>query len=326
MGNQDFSSKVFRAIVILYIAKVAFIFVYSDNAVGDLALATGLFFILAMIVTWQNSGSGAIGSNSSGGDVLIEESLFTKLHKKYRELAQKYENEKEYKKSAEVYLKLLKSPYEAAEVYERGSFYNEAAILHHRKLNNKPKAADCYEKGKSYQSAIKLYTELNQHERLGDVYTKINKPEDAKKHYNIVVEDHRNQYQFVQGALVLKDKLKNLKAAQAMLFEGWQSHHDPKNCLNQYFANIEDPTVLKEEIQNIYKNYCPQNQQLLFLDLLKTERLKHEILEKPTRDIAYQIISNAVSHNRKALDQLAYFKPYDELVQKDVVRYKTKKR
>lgn len=326
MKNQEFSAKVFRAIVILYFAKVAFIFVYSDNAVGDLALATGLFFILALIVTWQNSSSSSNESSGSGRNSMIEDSLFQKLHKKYRELAQKYENEKEYKKSAEVYLKLLKSPYEAAEVYERGSFYNEAAVLYHRKVNNKVKAAECYEKGKSYQSAIKLYTELNAHEKLGDVYTKINKTEDAKKHYKIVVEDHRNQYQFVKGARVLKEKLKNLKAAQSMLFEGWQSHHDPKNCLNQYFANIEDPNALNEEIQGIHKNHCSPNQKLMFLDLMKSERKKHEILEKTTRDIAYEIIAEQAPNNRKILDELPHFKPSDQLVQKDVLKFKTKKR
>ena len=59
---------------------------------------------------------------------------------------------------------------------------------------------------------------------------------------------------------------------------------------------------------------------------IKTEFNKNESLQKPTRDIAYEIISKKATEDKNILNALNHFKPKDTLIKKDVLKYKTKKK
>lgn len=325
--NQSFTEKVSRVILSIFFIKIIIILIYSNNKVNDFVTTLAIFFALIMFVIWMESNinDALKNNNSQGRNITVNDSLFDKLHQKYRDLATKYENENDHKKASFIYMKLLNSNYEAAEVLERGKLYNEAAIIYHKKVENKTKAAECYENGKSYQAAIKLYLELEEHEKLGDLYRKINKELDAVKYYNIKVEDYKKNNQYVKASLLLKQKLFNNKDAQELLLKGWESNYDAKNCLNNYFSNIKDIEKLEKEIKNIYKNYCKTHQYKLFLDLLKLEFNKDESLQIPTREIAYEIISKKATEDKNFLNDLSHFKPNDKLIKKDVMKYKVKK-
>jgi hypothetical protein len=67
----------------------------------------------------------------------------------------------------------LKNAHSAGNALETGEHYQEAASVYLKYANNKNKAAECFEKGSMTMDAIGLYKELNQDEKVGDLYITI---------------------------------------------------------------------------------------------------------------------------------------------------------
>lgn len=327
-SNQSFSEKVFSAIVLVFLLKLVYI-LYSSSYSGmsiilSIAGSIIVFFILAGIATTFN-GKGNSSYGNSDSTVLLRSSVFSKIEKKYRDLAKQYEDEKNYAKAAHIYLHLLKDRYAAAETLERGKLYNEAALIYIKYLNNKGKAAACYEHAKSYKQAIKLYTELEQTEKVGDLYVLLNEENEAKKCYLKVIDNYKDKSQYVKASLVYRNKLKDATEAQKMLLYGWRNNKDAYNCLNNYFENIKDYSKLNQEIATIYKNETTDQNKLSFLQVLKHEFKKHESLEELTKDLAYEIIADRIASDKSISSELIYFNVENPSISKDIIKFKFKK-
>ena len=175
--NKRFFSKFMNLFLVLMGVKLLLILIsiprveMKDFWVSFFLLLVFLV-ILGLIITAL--GRPSAGRRFGGGGVLLEESLFDRLRRKYEALANEYKEQGEFKKASNIYLKLLQNPYQAATVLEEGKLYNEAAVLYFAKLSNKAKAAECYENGKNYKKAIELQKELNNREKIGDLYMMIN--------------------------------------------------------------------------------------------------------------------------------------------------------
>ncbi|PZU07329.1 MAG: hypothetical protein DI622_17510, partial [Chryseobacterium sp.] len=184
MNRQKFVNKFMAAFFILVIIKVigilAQLFHQSFwSVIGTLLIFAIIAFIIFAVLLQlekkekeKNQSAGRVANG--GGNFYIETSLFDKIRNKYEELAQKYIDEKDYKRAAKVYINLLQDNYRGAKTLEDGEFYNEAAVIYLKKLKNKSEAANCYEKAKQYKKAIDLYKELEQKEKVGDLYREIN--------------------------------------------------------------------------------------------------------------------------------------------------------
>jgi tetratricopeptide (TPR) repeat protein len=331
MNKQKFIDKFMAAFVLLVMFKVigivAQLFHESFwSVVGTLVIFLVVAFIILIVITAlkdkernaQNSGKRGAG----GGSFYLESSLFDRIRSKYEELAEKYIAEKEYKKAARVYMNLLQDNYRGAKTLEDGAFYNEAAAVYLKKLNNKSDAAICYEKAKQYKKSIDLYKEMEQKEKVGDLYKKINDLENAHTYYQMVADDYTANNQMVKASLVYRKKMENREEAQKVLLKGWEEDKDPFNCLNNYFANIHDVQKLETEIRNLYEK-TPDYKKMIYLDAMKHEFRKDPKLQTTTRNIAYQIIAEKVGTRSEIVNELKFFNPDDEVILKDISRFKT---
>ncbi len=331
MNKQRFTDKFLAAFFILVFLKVigmlAQLFHESFwSVIGKLVIFLIVAVIIMMVLkTFEDKEkekeSGRKG-RAGGDNFYIESSLFDRIRNKYEELARQYIAEEDYKKAAKVYMNLLQNHYRAAKTLEEGGFYNEAAVIYLKKLKNRSEAAQCYEKAKQYRKAIDLYKELEQKEKVGDLYREINDVKNANAYYQMVADDYVNNSQMVKGSLIYRKKMEQPEEAQKILLKGWEESKDAFNCLNNYFANITDVEKLGQEIRHLYEK-TDSGQKITYLEAMKYEFRKSPDLQKTTRDIAYEIIAGKVATRSEIVNELKHFNPDDDMILKDISRYKT---
>ncbi len=331
MNKQKFIDKFMAAFILLALFKiigiVAQLFHESFwSVVGTLVLFVIIAFIILMVIATlkdkEQNKRNSRRKTAGGGNFYLETSLFDKIRSKYEELADQYIAEKDYKKAAKVYMNLLQDYYRGAKTLENGGFYNEAAVVYLKKLKNKSDAAVCYEKAKQYKKAIDLYKEMEQKEKVGDLYKEINDLTNARAYYQMVADEYVLNNQMVKASLVFRKKMEDTDAAQKVLLKGWEEDKDAFNCLHNYFANIFDTRKLEMEIRNLYEK-IPSHKKIIYLDAMKQEFKKDPKLQVVTRNIAYEIIAEKVESRSEIVNELKYFNPDDEVILKDISRYKT---
>jgi hypothetical protein len=268
---------------------------------------------------------GGLNTGSGSGASVIVDNQYMKLRIQYYQTAQELEKNNDFQKAAFVYLKLLKDKSAAANSLEKGKLYHEAATIFLKHLNQKDRAAECYEKGNMFSEAIELYKELNKHEKVGDLYMIINKRNDAKIYYEKVVEAYLKNKQHVKASFIYSKKTGETEKAQNVLLEGWKNHNDAFNCINNYFANIEDGKVLDNEINKIYTEYTNSGNKITFLEAMKHEFEKAKASKELVKNIAYEIVSEQAKTNPAIVTELHAFNKKDKNLIKDTIRYKLKK-
>lgn len=330
MNRQKFTDKFMAAFFILAVIKIigilAQLFHQSFwSVVGTLLIFIVIAFIILIVLMQlekkEKEKSTSEKSRNGGGNFYLEASLFDKIRDRYEELAQKYIREKDYKRAAKVYMNLLKDNYRGAKTLENGGFYNEAAVIYLKKLKNRSEAANCYEKAKQYKKAIDLYIELGQKEKAGDLYRQMNDTKNANVYYQMVVDDYVSNNQMVKGSLIYRKKMEMPDEAQQILLKGWEEDRDAYNCLNNYFANISDVKKLDQQIRELYGK-TPSEKKIIYLEAMKHEFKKDPKLQSTTRNIAYEIIAEKVATRSEIVNELKHFNPNDEVVLKDISRYK----
>lgn len=277
---------------------------------------------------WDNFSlfSKQINSGRLGGNASMAEDSFYKLQAQYRATAKQLIREKKYRKAAFIYLKLLKDFRKAAEILELGKLYQEAASVYLKHCNDKEKAAICYHKGNMHKKAIELYKELEKYELVGDLYLELNNQKDAFFYYEKVLEEHKKMGRYIKAAFLSRDKMNNMARAQHFLLEGWKNNTDAFNCLNNYFNNIKDLTILKVELKTIYETTLHNKNAATFLRVIKYEFKKENVLAPYIRTIAYEIIAQQAPLNPNIIQQLAAFNKGNQNLDKDILRYKHQRR
>lgn len=330
MNKQKFIDKFLRALVVLAIIKIIAIFAelfqktfwsVIGNLVIFIVVLVIIFFVIIALENKEKSGNSS-GKKGGGGNFYLENSLFDRIRNKYEELAEKYIAEKDYTRAAKVYLNLLNDNYRGAKTLEDGGLYNEAAVIYLKKLKNKSEAASCFEKAKQYQKSIELYKELEQKEKVGDLYMQINDTKNANSYYQMVVDDYVSNDQMVKASLIYRKKMDVPEEAQKILLQGWEENKDAFNCLNNYFVNINTIEDLNHTIQNLYEK-TPSDKKLIYLEAMKYEFKKDSKLQETTRNIAYEIIAENIENHSSIINELKHFNPKDEVILKDISRYRT---
>ncbi len=331
MRKQKFLEKFLTAFFILVIFKVIAIIAQSSRMNLENILGSVFKFIffaaiaIVLIVILQNQEKDPqppARKNYGGSGSYIDTSLFDKLRSMYEDIARKHIEDGEYKKAAIVYMNLLKDNYRAASTLEQGGFYNEAAVVFLKKVQSKVDAANCYVKAKQYDKAITLYKELQQKEKVGDLYKEINDLENALVFYQMVVDDYIQSHQMVKASLIYRNKMESPEKAQKVLLQGWRENKEALNSLNTYFSNISEINTLEKEIQHLYIE-TPLDKKLIYLEVMKIEFKKDQRLRKSTREIAYSIIAENINSRSEIVNELKHFNPDDEIILKDISRYKT---
>lgn len=260
-----------------------------------------------------------------GGTIDIGDQYYA-LQTQYHNTARALMEQKEYQKAAFVYMKLLKDYSQAAQCLETGNYYAEAATIYLKHVNDKQKAAACYEKGNMINDAIGLYKELNENEKVGDLYAGLKKRKEANEYFQMVVDDYANRYQFVKASVVCKEKINDNVAAQDLLMEGWRKNRDASNCLNLYFSNIDDIKERKAAIDEVYHHHLAKEQHETFLRVIRHEYVKNNELSDDIKEMAYQVIAAEIPANPGIVSELKEFNINDKELVKDAMRFRLGKR
>lgn len=269
---------------------------------------------------WNNFSLGQT-SSGSGGSVMMESS-FDRLQTQYNKTAVELIKKGDHEKAAFIYLKLLKDPWRAAQALEDGGLYAEAAALYLKYTENKHKAAACYEKGRMFSPALELYKELDEYEKAGDIHILLSQREEAYRCYEKVAENYVQSGKYVKASLLYRNKMEDRLSAQALLREGWRLNRDAYNCLNNYFANIENEQQLQTEIDLIYLTETNNTNKETFLTVLRHEYEKHPLIRQRTREIAYEIVAEQSVTNPAIVASLQQFSD-DKILIKDILRFKS---
>ncbi|MBE8726768.1 hypothetical protein [Flavobacterium hungaricum] len=295
----------------------------SGDIMKFMMIAAVVLFIIKALASGINENSSS-SSSKGGGAALVDSERFNTLHNRYEKMAEEYASRKEYEKSAHIYLKLLKNYHKAAAVLEQGKLYREAAGVYLKYLQNKVKAAECYEKGHVYSEAIALYKELNENEKVGDLYLLLKNKKTADRYFRIVIEDYKKNFQYVKASLVYKNKMGDVREAQELLLEGWKTNRDASNCLNNYFANILSLDALSKAITAVYEKEVSETNNISFLNVLKYEFNKTPELEEITKSIAYEIVASKIDERPELASELLNFNKNNTTMTKDIMKYKLK--
>jgi len=262
--------------------------------------------------------------SSGGGSIDIGDQCY-ELVRQYQETAQKLLDQKDYQKAAFVYMKLLKNYQAAAQALESGRYYQEAAAVYLNYGKDKRKAAECYEKGSMTLEAIDLYKELDEAEKVGDLYSSLRKKKDAEFYYLKAISKLTLTHQYVKASLIYRHKMDNFTDGQTMLLEGWRNEKDAFNCMNNYLANIQDVKQLRLSIETVYQQEIQDSNREVFLQVLEYEYGKHTDLQSTVREIAYEIVATQLDHNPKVVLHLEKFNP-DKQLSKDLMNFHYKHR
>lgn len=264
-------------------------------------------------------GGGKVVSTWNVGD------RYNDLRQKYLLAAEEALRRGNFKRAAYVYAHLLGDYRSAANALKKGKLYREAAALYLEHLKDKRAAAECFEEGGLIAEAIEIYLELNQYEKVGDLYTLVGKHERANENYNEACAVLLKANDYLEAARIRVEKLKQPDAAMQTLKSGWENLNSPAACLKQYYTLLKQhhPDTALYDLKQVYSSIVIDRHRELFLETLPEIRgILGTEADAVTTDMAYEIISRfAAQKNYSHLNHLARYTNADPMVKPDVTRY-----
>jgi hypothetical protein len=269
---------------------------------------------------------GKLGGGRQTDSWNVHANYYNDLRNKYQRAAQKEIEAKDFKKAAYIYAHLLGDFQSAANVLEQGKHYREAAVLYKDHLHNLPAAAGCLERGGLLLESIELYDRLHKYEKVGDLYQKMEQPENAEKYYEQSIEQLLANKDYLDASRIMQEKIHNPERAMQTLFKGWTDSRQSETCLKQYVSMQyeKDAAEAISGLQDIFANHTPRfkkNQFLNVLTYMNEQKNDPELLDT-SRNMAYEIISEELENGKLSnLPALKKFLPQDPLIASDCSRF-----
>ncbi len=161
----------------------------------------------------------------------IHADMQRQLMERYREVATREIGLGRHRRAAYILATLLNDFSLAARTLEDGGHYREAAALWKERLGRRDLAALALCKGRCWPEAIALYEELHAYETLGDLYTEMERPDDAALAWQRAVDQFLKAGDVVSASRVLEEKLGRLDEAFERLSAAWPESKQAKHCL-----------------------------------------------------------------------------------------------
>ena len=178
---------------------------------------------------------GNIGRGGTADFWDVPDEIRQNLLDQYRQLALREFRLERYRRAAYIYAELLGDLNAAAKTLESGKHFREAAVIYREKLNRKNEAARCLEEGGLWQEAINQYRELDQLEKVGDLYQKLDLAEAAAEAYKEAVDQLMIRNDYVNAARIEETKLNAPQRALNTLEQAWPASSQAVSCLEQSF-------------------------------------------------------------------------------------------
>jgi hypothetical protein len=261
----------------------------------------------------------------------VQEQQRNRLIARYRELADREVRLGRHRRAAYIYAELLGDFVAAATALSAGGHWREAAILYRDKLQRPWDAARCLERGGLWAEAVALYEEFQAFEKAGDLYARLEQPEDAAAMYTRAVVRHRAFGDFVAAARLLDEKLKDADAALAELAAGWPASAQAGDCLrgvSRLLGRLGRHDEVKARLEALVRESVPAGKETRLVDIMAETATKYPdrgvqaVAADGTRVLAARLLP-AANHadTRQLLDAVARLEPHDRLLGRDCQRY-----
>jgi hypothetical protein len=254
-----------------------------------------------------------------------------RLATRYRELANREIQLGRHRRAAYIFAKLLGDYNSAAKTLVEGHHYREAAALYHEKLGRPLDAARCLENGGLVSEAISIYEELKQFEKVGDLYTALDQPENARAAYLREIEWRRFQNDHLGTARLLETKLAASDEALAELECGWPDSEQAGHCLAAQFellARLGRHADAERRIDSLDHAVLNSDKAQSLIDRFATLAVDYpdsQIRDRAadrTRVIVSERLAGATETRRRALvAAVGRLVPADLLLPRDCHRY-----
>ncbi len=271
---------------------------------------------------------------SSGGGPTdswaIDAALQAQLMASYRENAAREIRLERFRRAAYIYASLLGDHQAAANALEQGRFFHEAAAVYRDKLKRPADAARCFERGGLLQDAIEIYADLKQHIKVGELYERLEQPDEARAAFQLAVDERLLQNDRLGAADLLQQRLKDDEAAMTVLEEGWPSSSQATHCLERYFAMTSsrgEQSKALAKIEVLRQQTLPPRQQIDLISSLSRVARTHadqiavERAADATRVLAAGVLERASTALPRVLQAIADLAPEDLLLGRDTRRF-----
>jgi len=161
--------------------------------------------------------------------------MLKQMTARYHELATREIRLGRHRRAAYIYAELLGDLTSCAAALKSGGYYREAAVVYEERLNRPRDAAQCLEEGGAWDEAIALYEKLNDFQKVGQLYRKIERHDEAEIAYRKAVDERRRHGNLLAAAKLLDEELREPDEALAVLHSGWPGSPQAQQCLCQEF-------------------------------------------------------------------------------------------
>jgi tetratricopeptide (TPR) repeat protein len=158
-----------------------------------------------------------------------------RLQQKYRLAANRELGLGRYRRAAYIFAHLLGDYASAANALVQGRHFQDAAVLYRDHLKNPAAAANCLEKGGLLIDAIKIYDELANFEKVAELYSILERPQDAAIAYRKAVDRHISHDDILSAAGLLERKLLVPEEALTLLKSSWPASRQSSMVLRAWF-------------------------------------------------------------------------------------------
>jgi tetratricopeptide (TPR) repeat protein len=253
-----------------------------------------------------------------------------RLLERYRQLAEREVRLGRHRRAAYIYAHLLADLSAAAATLAAGGHYREAAVLYRDKLKRPADAARCLEQGGLLHEAIPIFEELGDFVRVGDLYTRLEQPDDARAAWRRAVDSKLQQRDHLGAAALLEQKLDSADEALAALDAGWPDSAQARQCLDESFQLLARGGRHDEAVQRVGRlrdePVSAARVPALVEGLARAaesypdRRLQHSAADA-ARVVASRALVSRNSEARTLLGSIAQLVPQDRLLERDCRRY-----
>src|SRR5262249_48218382 len=128
-----------------------------------------------------------------------------RLQAKYRELANREIALGRHRRAAYIFAELLGDLRAAAATLADGRLYRGAAALYDQRLKDSLAAARCLEQGGLLSEAIVFYQGMGHHEKVAELYEKLQQPDFAAQAYRRAVGAKLDCADYLAAAQILEN-------------------------------------------------------------------------------------------------------------------------
>ncbi|MEK7467726.1 MAG: hypothetical protein AAB074_09965 [Planctomycetota bacterium] len=255
---------------------------------------------------------------------------------RYRELAVRELRLGRHRRAAYIFAELLGDFRAAADALTEGRHYREAAVLYREKLKQPMQAAACLEKGGLLLEAISIYDEEGHHETAGDLFAKIERPEDAAAMWRKAVKKHQDRGDALAAGKLLVGKLSADDEALALFESTWPWSHQAGPCLEARFellGGLGRHDAMRQLLGRFLRESLPSSRAILLARSLAAasavypDRSIRSRAADAARVVAGRLLPSAdASDAQELLRAVARTAPDDRLLARDIDRFPRRRR